>query len=102
MLANFTSQWTIRMFVRASPDADWIPHTCNATNFGAECNQPVFHGSSTAEVMVNFTQRNATAPLRTWKNGTPVEVIVRLDYAPISQVDRGWRKKNQAYPGVRR
>ncbi|GIL55782.1 hypothetical protein Vafri_11286 [Volvox africanus] len=98
-LSSYTGQWKISMFVRASAAAQWTPHTCNATTFGAACNQPVLTGFSDWEVMVNFTLKNASAPFRTWNNGTPDKVIVRLDYAPVAQVDRGWRKKNQAYPG---
>ncbi|EFJ43674.1 hypothetical protein VOLCADRAFT_106678 [Volvox carteri f. nagariensis] len=99
MMSNFTGQWSISIFIRESPSAQWVPHTCNATAFGAACNRPVLTAFTNYQVMVNFTRKNASAPFRTWKNGTPQELVVRLDYAAASQVDRGWRKKNQAYPG---
>lgn len=100
-LANFTSQWAISMQRRDSLDAAWRLHTCNATVIGAPCNQPPLGGQTPSQVKIVFVRRNASAgPLRTWKGGVPTSIKVRLDYGASVQVDRGWRKKNQAWPGV--
>ncbi len=100
-LANFTGQWAISMQRRDSPDQAWRLHSCNATWIGSACNQPPIAGHSPSQVKIVFVRRNATAgALRTWKGGVPTEIKVRLDYGATVQVDRGWRKKNQAWPGV--
>ncbi|KAG2429415.1 hypothetical protein HYH02_014070 [Chlamydomonas schloesseri] len=99
-LANFTAQWAISLQRRDSPDAAWRVHTCNATVIGADCNQPPLVGATPSQVKIVFARRNASAgALRTWKGGVPTSIKVRLDYGASVQVDRGWRKKNQAYPG---
>ena len=100
-LANYTGQLAITMSQATAGVDVWTPHTCNATAFGAACNQPVLIGASDAEVKIKYSVKNTSVPFRTWMNGTPLEVVIRLDYHASSQVDRGWRKKNQAYPGVR-
>ncbi len=56
--------------------------------------------ASGQQLRLNWNLRNATAPLRTWKGGVPVTLKARLNYMPSVQINRGWRKKNQAYPGV--
>ncbi|KXZ49559.1 hypothetical protein GPECTOR_20g413 [Gonium pectorale] len=98
MLANYTGQWTLSMSKSIAGGA-WVPHVCNASAHGAACNQPPLVAHSNAALKITFSQRNTSVPLKTWKNGVPLEVVIRLDYAPASQIDRGWRKKNQAYPG---
>ncbi|KAG2489121.1 hypothetical protein HYH03_012347 [Edaphochlamys debaryana] len=94
-----TGQWAITIQRRNAYSEPWAPHICNATAYGAPCNAPVLRDHTEQEVKITFTKRNASVPLRTWKMGTPIELLVRLDYMPVSQVDRGWRKKNQVYPG---
>ncbi|GFR51548.1 hypothetical protein Agub_g13967 [Astrephomene gubernaculifera] len=98
-LANYTGQFAIRAYRRDSAADGWQSHACNISAYGAPCNQPPLEGNSDSQVKIEFNVKNTSAPFRTWKNGTPQEVVVRLDYATVSQVDRGWRKKNQAYPG---
>ncbi|PNH10817.1 hypothetical protein TSOC_002356 [Tetrabaena socialis] len=97
--ASLNGQFAIAMSRRESADSPWVPHTCNASTYGAACNQPVLADHSSQEILITYALKNTSAPVRTWKNGVPTEVIVRLDYAPISAVDRGWRKKNGAWPG---
>lgn len=99
-LAPFNRQFAISMQKKNTRlGGDWVPHTCNATALGGPCNQPPFQQDSGWQIRINFNPTNASAPFRTWKNGVPVELIVRLDYAPSVALDRGWRKKNGAWPG---
>lgn len=100
-LAPFATQWIITMAKRNSKtDTTFTPHTCNATVMGKACNQPPLQQGDDMQVKITWVKRNASAPLRTWQNGVPVEFVARLDYAPSSAVDRGWRKKNGGWPGV--
>lgn len=94
-----TGQWAMTIWRRNFAGDEFKAHVCNATAYGAPCNAPAIVEHTTQQVQIRFFKRNATAPLRTWQKGVPVEIKVRLAYMPVSQVDRGWRKKNQAYPG---
>lgn len=100
MLAPYATQWIITMSKRnTKTNATFTPHTCNATVLSMPCNQPPLQQDSDMQVKITFVKRNASAPLKTWQNGVPQSFIVRLDYAPSVAVDRGWRKKNGAWPG---
>lgn len=102
-LAPFATQWLITMSKRnTKTNATFTPHTCNATALGNPCNQPPLQQNSDMQVKISFAKRNVSAALQTWQNGVPVEFVVRLDYAPSVAVDRGWRKKNGAWPGYGR
>ncbi len=94
------SYWKITIDKRSSPSEEWQPHVCPAAAFGVACNQPPLAEHTTSQIRVTWTPRNASKPFAAWREGTPVDFVVRLDYHPVSAVDRGWRKKNGAYPQV--
>lgn len=98
-LANFTSQWVVSLAKRdASATQTWTPHTCNATVLGAACNQPPLQQDSNMQVRISWQLRNASLPFKTLGGATPIQIVVRLDYGLGVATDRGWRKKNGAWP----